>query len=62
MAVSHPEWDNEYCSVNCCYNYCKYVLYFFVNITEKLSKIFIFLESYSKLGLQPIKQQKLKLI
>lgn len=27
IAVSHPEWDNEYCSVNCCYNHCKYVKY-----------------------------------
>ncbi|XP_050528750.1 uncharacterized protein LOC126898580 isoform X2 [Daktulosphaira vitifoliae] len=22
-AVVHPEWDNEYCSVQCCYNHCK---------------------------------------
>lgn len=25
MAISHPEWDNEYCSISCCYNHCKYV-------------------------------------
>ncbi|XP_050438832.1 TOX high mobility group box family member 4-like [Adelges cooleyi] len=22
-AISHPEWDNEYCSVTCCYEHCK---------------------------------------
>lgn len=29
-AVSHPEWDNEYCSVDCCYNHCKYVKYLLI--------------------------------
>lgn len=25
-AIPHQEWDNEYCSVNCCYNHCQYVI------------------------------------
>lgn len=25
LAVADSEWDNEYCSINCCYDHCKYV-------------------------------------
>jgi len=29
LAVTHPEWDNEYCSIICCYNHCKYAYIIF---------------------------------
>jgi len=37
-AVLHPEWDNEYCSVNCCYNHCKttFKTWLTINKTAKL--------------------------